>query len=46
MKGEPPRKILERSFEFATRIVQLCGKLDERVIGAIIVSAKRNVGSD
>ena len=28
--GRPPRDILERTFEFAVRIVQLCGKLDER----------------
>jgi four helix bundle protein len=25
-----PRDILERTFEFAARVVQLCGKLDER----------------
>jgi four helix bundle protein len=30
MKNEKPPDILERTFEFAARVVQLCGELDER----------------
>lgn len=26
----PPKDIVERTFEFAVRIIQLCGKMDER----------------
>ena len=26
----PPRDIVERTFDFAARVIQLCGKMDER----------------
>jgi four helix bundle protein len=29
-KKNPPQHIVDRTFEFAVRIIQLCGKLDER----------------
>lgn len=38
-KNVPPRDIVERTFEFAVRIIQLCGKLDERPgVGRVMMS--------
>ena len=42
----PPKDILERIFEFATRIVQLCGKLDERPgVGRVMMSQILRAGT-
>jgi four helix bundle protein len=30
LKKIPPKHIVDRTFEFAVRIIQLCGKMDER----------------
>jgi four helix bundle protein len=44
--GKAPKKILERSFDFATRIVQLCGKLDERPgVGRVMMSQILRAGT-
>jgi four helix bundle protein len=43
---KPPRDILERTFEFATRIVRLCGKLDERPgVGRMMMSQILRAGT-
>jgi hypothetical protein len=37
--GRPPRDILERIFQFAVRVIQLCAKLDERPgVGRVMMS--------
>ena len=37
--AESPRDILDRTFDFAARIIKLCGKLDERPgVGRIMMS--------
>ena len=42
----PPRDIVERTFEFAARIIQLCGKLDERPgIGRVMMSQILRAGT-
>ena len=42
----PPKDIVERTFEFATRIVQLCGKLDERPgVGRVMMSQILRAGT-
>jgi four helix bundle protein len=44
--GKEPKKILERSFDFAARIVQLCGKLDERPgVGRVMMSQILRAGT-
>jgi four helix bundle protein len=45
-KNVPPRDIVERTFEFAARIVQLCGKLDERRgVGRVMMSQILRAGT-
>jgi four helix bundle protein len=45
-KPEPPRDILERTFDFAVRIVKLCGKLDERPgVGRVMMSQILRAGT-
>jgi four helix bundle protein len=42
----PKRDILERTFEFAARIIQLCGKLDERPgVGRVMMSQILRAGT-
>ncbi len=42
----PPRDIVERTFEFAVHIIQLCGKLDERPgVGRILMSQILRAGT-
>jgi four helix bundle protein len=44
--GESPQDILERTFEFAVRIIQLSGKLDERPgIGRVMMSQILRAGT-
>ena len=48
MKKEesPARDILERTFEFAARIIMLCGKLDERPgVGRVMMSQMLRAGT-
>jgi len=41
-----PRDIVERTFEFAARIIQLCSKLDERAgVGRIMMSQILRAGT-
>ena len=45
-KNARPRDIVERTFEFASRIVQLCGKLDERPgVGRVMMSQILRAGT-
>jgi len=45
-KNVPPRDIVERTFEFAVRIIQLCGKLDERPgVGRLMMSQILRAGT-
>jgi len=45
-KNAPPRDIVERTFEFAVRIIQLCGKMDERPgIGRVMMSQILRAGT-
>jgi four helix bundle protein len=45
-KNVPPRDIVERTFEFAARIIQLCGKLDERRgVGRVMMSQILRAGT-
>jgi four helix bundle protein len=45
-KNVPSRDIVERTFEFAVRIVQLCGKLDERPgVGRVMMSQILRAGT-
>jgi len=45
-KNIPPRDIVERTFEFAVRIIRLCGKLDERPgVGRILMSQILRAGT-
>jgi four helix bundle protein len=38
-KKAPPKHIVERTFEFAVRIIQLCAKMDERAgVGRVMMS--------
>ena len=42
----PPRDIVERTFEFAVRIIQLCGKMDERPgVGRVMMSQILRAGT-
>jgi len=42
----PPKDIVERTFEFATRIIQLCGRLDERPgVGRVMMSQILRAGT-
>ena len=42
----PPRDIVERTFAFAVRIIQLCGKLDERPgVGRVMMSQILRAGT-
>ncbi len=41
-----PRDIVERTFEFAVRIIQLCGKMDERPgVGRVMMSQVLRAGT-
>ena len=41
-----PRDIVERTFEFAVRIIQLCGKMDERPgVGRVMMSQILRAGT-
>jgi len=41
-----PRDIVERTFEFAARIIQLCGKMDERPgVGRVMMSQILRAGT-
>jgi four helix bundle protein len=43
---KPPRDIVERTFQFAVRIVQLCGKLDEHPgVGRVMMSQILRAGT-
>ena len=45
-KNIPPRDIVERTFEFAVRVIKLCGKLDERPgIGRVMMSQILRAGT-
>jgi four helix bundle protein len=45
-KNVPSRDIVGRTFEFAVRIVQLCGKLDERPgVGRVMMSQILRAGT-
>ena len=45
-KNVPPRDIVERTFEFAVRVIKLCGKLDERPgIGRVMMSQILRAGT-
>ena len=45
-KNVPPRDIVERTFEFAVRIIKLCGKLDERPgVGRVMMSQILRAGT-
>ena len=45
-KNVPPRDIVERTFEFAVRIIQLCGKMDERPgVGRVVMSQILRAGT-
>jgi four helix bundle protein len=45
-KNAQPRDIVERTFEFASRIVRLCGKLDERPgVGRVMMSQILRAGT-
>lgn len=42
----PPRKIVERTFDFAVRIIGLCGKMDERPgVGRVMMSQILRAGT-
>src|SRR5450432_789124 len=42
----PPRDIVERTFEFAVRIIQLCEKMDERPgVGRVMMSQILRAGT-
>jgi len=42
----PPRDIVKRAFEFAARVIQLCGKLDEHPgIGRVMMSQILRAGT-
>jgi four helix bundle protein len=42
----PPKDIVERTFEFAVRIIQLCGKMDERPgVGRVMMSQILRAGT-
>ena len=44
--GTPPKEILERTFRFAARIIQLCVKLDERPgVGRVMMSQILRAGT-
>jgi four helix bundle protein len=46
LKNVPPRHIVERTFEFAVRIIQLCGKMDERPgVGRVMMSQILRAGT-
>jgi four helix bundle protein len=41
-----PRNIVDRTFEFAVRIIQLCGKMDERPgVGRVMMSQILHAGT-
>jgi four helix bundle protein len=43
---KPPRDIVERTFDFAVRIIQLCVKLDERPgVGRVLMSQILRAGT-
>ena len=43
---EAPQDIVERTFEFAVRIIQLCGKMDERPgVGLVMMSQILRAGT-
>jgi four helix bundle protein len=45
-KSSPPRDIVERTFDFAVRIIQLCGKMDERPgVGRVMMSQILRAGT-
>src|SRR5437868_14632069 len=45
-KADSPRDILERTFDFASAIVRLCGKLDERPgVGRVMMSQILRAGT-
>jgi four helix bundle protein len=45
-KKIPPKHIVERTFEFAVRIVHLCGKMDERPgVGRVMMSQILRAGT-
>ena len=45
-KNVSPRDIVERTFEFAVRVIKLCGKLDERPgIGRVMMSQILRAGT-
>jgi four helix bundle protein len=42
----PPRDIVERTFEFAVRVIQLCGKMDaHRGVGRVMMSQILRAGT-
>src|SRR5665213_3616146 len=42
----PPKDIVERTFEFAVRVIQLCGKMDERPgVGRVMMSQILRAGT-
>ncbi len=42
----PPKDIVERTFKFAVRVIQLCGKMDERPgIGRVMMSQILRAGT-
>jgi four helix bundle protein len=42
----PPQDIVERTFEFAVRVIQLCGKMDERPgVGRVMMSQILRAGT-
>lgn len=44
--GNPPKEILERTFQFAASIIQLCVKLDERPgVGRVMMSQILRAGT-
>jgi four helix bundle protein len=44
--GTPPKEILERTFQFAAHIIQLCVKLDERPgVGRVVMSQILRAGT-
>jgi four helix bundle protein len=45
-KQQPPRDILERTFDFAVLVIKLCGKLDERPgVGRVLMSQVLRAGT-
>jgi len=45
-KKDSPKHILDRTFEFAVRIIQLCGKMDERPgVGRVMMSQILRAGT-